>query len=199
MNSRLVVLVLIPCLVLPGGPAAAEAPSFDCRGVTSGSVEALVCRDPELSALDRQLAAVYAEAERKAATGPGAPLKAEQRGWIKGRDECWKADEPRTCVKDAYQRRIAELQARYRLVPVIGPVRFRCDDSPASEVVVSFYATDPATLVAERGGSVSLMVQQPAASGARYAGRNESFWEHQGEATVTWGYGAPALRCRKAE
>ena len=28
-------------------------------------------------------------------------------------------------------------------------------------------------------------------SGAKYQGRNESFWEHQGETTVVWGYNTP--------
>jgi hypothetical protein len=41
------------------------------------------------------------------------------------------------------------------------------------------------------------MYQQAAASGARYVGRNESLWEHQGEAVIQWGYGAPELSCRK--
>jgi hypothetical protein len=39
------------------------------------------------------------------------------------------------------------------------------------------------------------MTQQPAASGSRYQGRNESYWEHQGEARVVWGWQAPELRC----
>jgi uncharacterized protein len=28
-------------------------------------------------------------------------------------------------------------------------------------------------------------------------GRNESFWEHNGEAVVLWGYGSPEMRCKK--
>jgi len=51
---------------------------------------------------------------------------------------------------------------------------------------------------AERGDSVSLMYQQPSASGARYQGRNETFWEHQGVAAITWGYGAPEMHCKNA-
>ena len=78
-----------------------------------------------------------------------------------------------------------------------GPFTFRCVGDGAGEVVVNFFATDPPTLIAERGDSVSLMYAAPAASGARYVGRNESFWEHQGEAAVVWGYGAPTLTCRQ--
>lgn len=53
-------------------------------------------------------------------------------------------------------------------------------------------------MIAEHGDSVSLMYQQPSASGTRYQGRNESLWEHQGEASITWGYGAPEMHCKKA-
>ncbi|MEX1352047.1 MAG: MliC family protein [Desulfobacterales bacterium] len=34
--------------------------------------------------------------------------------------------------------------------------------------------------------------------GTKYQGRNETFWEHQGEASITWGYGTPQKRCKKA-
>lgn len=35
-------------------------------------------------------------------------------------------------------------------------------------------------------------------SGGKYQGRNETFWEHHGEAVITWGYGAPEMHCKKA-
>ncbi len=60
-----------------------------------------------------------------------------------------------------------------------------------------FFPTDLPTLYAERGDSVSLMFLQPSASGTKYQGRNETFWEHQGEAKVTWGYVAPEMHCKK--
>ncbi|MBA1158474.1 MliC family protein [Microvirga mediterraneensis] len=179
------------------GAALAQGPSFPCGKVGAGSIAEMVCTDGALSALDRKLADVYALAARKAENEHPPVLRAEQRGWIKGRDDCWKSDGKRACVEGEYQRRIAELQARYRLVPSIGPVTFACDGDPRNEVVVTFFQTDPSTMIAERGDSVSLMVVQPSGSGARYQGRNESFWEHQGEAAITWGYGAPEMRCRK--
>ena len=92
--------------------------------------------------------------------------------------------------------RIAEFQARYRLVPFKGPVFYMCDDQPVNEVVATFFETDPPTLIAERGDQVSLMVLQPSGSGAKYQGPNESFWEKTGEATVTWGYGSPEMHCK---
>lgn len=180
-----------------GTSAQAQGPSYDCNTVESGSIPALVCDDAELSALDRQLTEVYAAARTKASNEHPPRFKAEQRGWIKGRNDCWKSTDLRGCVAESYRLRITELQARYRLVPHTGPFTFVCDDQPGSEVIVNFFATEPPTLIAERGDSVSLMYRQPSASGTRYQGRNESFWEHQGEATVVWGYEAAEMRCRK--
>lgn len=179
------------------GAAAAVKPSFDCAKVERASIEAMICEDAALAGLDRKLADVYAAASRKASNEHPPRLKAEQRGWVKGRDECWKSDARRACVRDEYVRRIAELQATYRLVPGAGPVRYACDGNPASEVVATFFETEPPTLVAERGDSISLMFLQPAASGAKYQGRNETFWEHHGEAMIQWGYGAPEMNCQK--
>jgi uncharacterized protein len=181
-----------------GVRAMAQGPSYACDKVAAGSIEEMICRDGGLSALDRELSRVYAEASKKAADEHPPVLRAEQRGWIKGRNDCWKSNDQHRCVEDAYLRRIAELQAKYRLAPAIGPVTYACDGKPSDEVVATFFRTDPPTLIAERGESVSLMYQQPSGSGARYQGRNETFWEHHGEALITWGDGAPKMRCKKA-
>jgi uncharacterized protein len=178
-------------------PAWSAQPSFDCGKAAAGSIEEMVCRDDGLSSLDRKLAEAYRAASRKAVNEHPPVLKAEQRGWIKGRNECWKSDDKRSCAEEAYRTRIAELQARYRLVAGTGPVFYACDGDPRNVVVATFFKTDPPTLVAERGDQVSLMYLQPSGSGARYQGRNESLWEHQGEALITWGYGAPEMRCKQ--
>jgi uncharacterized protein len=176
---------------------AAQGPSFDCGRVRPGSIEETICRDGGLSALDRRLTEVYAAAQAKARNEQPPVLQAQQRGWIKGRDECGKSGDRRACVEQSYTLRIAELQARYRLVPGTGPVAYACGGDARNQVVVVFFPTEPPTLYAERGDSVSLMFLQPSGSGSRYQGRNESFWEHHGEALVTWGHGAPEMRCRK--
>lgn len=196
MRSPRWMAIFLGCVALVTR-AAADGPSYSCDKVEAGSIQALVCGDPQLSALDRQLAGVFAAASAKAANEQPPVLKAEQRGWIKGRDDCWKSDDRRSCVLTEYQRRIAELQARYRLVEGTGPVRFTCDGDPRNEVVATFFPTEPPTLVAERGDSVSLMYLERSASGSRYQGRNESLWERQGEALIVWGYGAPEMRCTR--
>src|SRR5512135_1404820 len=83
--------VAVAACALSAGPTtahtvtAADEPSFDCSKVAAGSIESLICSDSRLSALDRQLAGVYAEATKKAVDEHPPVLQAEQRGWIKGR------------------------------------------------------------------------------------------------------------------
>ena len=181
----------------PGKADLRPEPSYACDKAAAGSIEAMICGNRELSALDRILADVYAAASRKATRERPPLLKAEQRGWIKGRNECWKSNGKRGCVRDEYRRRIAGLQAGYRLVPGEGPIGFVCGHNPADVFSVAFFRTDPPTLIAEHGDSASLMYSQPSGSGPRYQGRNESFWEHRGEALIRRGHDAPEMDCRK--
>jgi len=175
--------------------AEAQGPSYDCDNVKAGSIEEMICTDKGLSALDRRLTEVYTIAIEKAVNEHPPILKPEQRGWIKGRNDCWKSDDRRGCVQSTYKLRIAELQAKYRLVPGNGPVTYFCDGDPTIEVIATFFKTDPPTLIAEHGDQVSLMYLQPSGSGSKYQGRNESIWEHSGEAVITWGYGSKKMRC----
>jgi uncharacterized protein len=188
---------LILCIFLIAITAHAEGPSFDCSKVRAGSIEEMVCKDQNLTALDLKMAEVYKEASKKAVNEHPPVLKAEQRGWIKGRDECWKSDDKEKCVEESYRLRIAELQARYMLVSSDGPFSYVCDDNPAKEIVITFFKTDPPTLIAEFGDSVSLMYLQPSGSGSKYQGRNESAWIKGKEVTITWGYGSSEMSCKQ--
>lgn len=176
--------------------SAPSSPSFDCAKA-EGEVEHIICSDPELMNLDNQMAVVYKEATQKAVNEHPPFLKAEQRGWIKGRNDCWKSDDKKKCVEQEYKLRIAELQARYRLVSSNGPIYYSCDDNPAKEVVITYFKTDPPTLIAEFGDSVSLMYLQPSGSGSKYQGRNESAWIKGKEAMITWGYGSAEMNCKQ--
>jgi len=93
--------------------AFANHPSFDCAKVKKDSSEGVICRSDTLMDLDRELAAVYKEALKKASKGD--MLKAEQRGWIKGRNDCWKTKDEERCMADEYKARIEELKKRYHL------------------------------------------------------------------------------------
>jgi len=104
--------MLNAALVL-GVAAFANQPSFDCSKVRKDSSEGVICSSDRLMDLDRELAAVYKKALAKAPKGN--MLKAEQRGWIKGRNDCWKSKDEKQCMVDEYQARIKELQEKYQL------------------------------------------------------------------------------------
>jgi uncharacterized protein len=174
-------------------PAAAASPSFEC-GEASGTVEELICADEALAALDRELADVWRQVEAALAGNPDAAMiRAEQRGWIKGRNDCWKSDDVRACVEVSYRERTAELQARWRLVPLRGPFFYHVADAPADEVVATFFDTDPPVAILERGDQSVVAFLQPAASGSRYVGGDHVFWVKGDEARVTWGWEAEEL------
>jgi len=147
-------------------PAAGQ--SFDCAKAES-SAEKLVCSDPALGALDERVAARYAEA-LEAAGGDADDLRAFQRGWIGGRDECWKTENVAECVEQSYLRREAELVARWMLEEPTNTVFWACEGNPANEVVTMFFDTPLPSLRFERGDSIDVGTQVRSGSGARYAG-----------------------------
>lgn len=176
------------------GKSSTARPSFDCAKVKAGSIEAKICEDQELSALDLKLSEVYAAASRNAGDKYLPRLRAEQRGWIKGRDQCWKADDQNACLLSAYTQRTVELQVGYALVEHDGPIHFDCGEK--GQIDVSFFKTDPPAVAATYRDQHSIMIAVPSGSGRHYQGQNESFWEHQGQATVIWGADNKAFTCK---
>ncbi|MEF9979306.1 MAG: MliC family protein [Thermomonas sp.] len=165
----------------PAGTAPqAATPSFDCN-TSPGEFEQMVCKDPALAALDRQLADTFAQALAKASDK--ATLQSTERGWIKGRDECWKADDKPACVREAYIERIIDLRIQHGLVVIPSAVEFRCDDN-SKPFTATFYNDEPRAAVLTWGNDQAIVPAAPSASGARYAADGVEFWEHQGEAKV---------------
>ncbi|WP_295437270.1 lysozyme inhibitor LprI family protein [uncultured Thiodictyon sp.] len=107
-------LTLVPVLVaavFTGQSALAASPSFNCAKATH-EAEKLICKDAELASLDRSLSQLYALVLKNTPAREQRVLKAEQRGWVKGRDDCWKSSDARGCIAGAYEDRIAELKDR---------------------------------------------------------------------------------------
>lgn len=183
---------LFPILafVMTAHPAfSSDDPSFDCSKASSGA-EKLICATPELAALDRRLADRFASALRKVraldkgAEEAEAELRATQRGWTKGRDECWTAVDEKDCVRFAYQSRENELVAVWMLEQPTGIMFWACDGNPANEVVTTFFDTDLPSIRFERGDSVDAGSLTRTASGARYDGSFGRFiWIKGDEAT----------------
>ncbi|HSD18289.1 MAG TPA: MliC family protein [Thermomonas sp.] len=181
-----------PSAIGQQAPAEAATPSFDCSK-SPGEFEQMVCKDPALAALDRQLADTFAQALAKAADK--ATLRASERGWIKGRDDCWKADDKAACVRDAYIVRIVDLRIQNGLVVIPSAVEYRCNDN-AKPFTATFYNDEPRAVVLTWGDDQAIVPAAASASGARYAARGIEFWEHQGQARVD--FFGNALTCTPA-
>lgn len=105
--------ILFSIVLLTTSSLFANQPSFDCTKVEKQSCEAIICGSNILMDLDRELSSVYRQALTKASKED--MLKAYQRGWIKSRNECWKADNARTYMAELYRQRIQELKEKYQL------------------------------------------------------------------------------------
>jgi len=181
---------------------ADEGPSFDCARA-EGEVETLICGEADIAALDRRLAETWAEVIDVAEGLDERPdmdaLRAEQRGWIKGRNDCWKADDAAACVTDAYEVRISTLAARWMLAPETGAARYVCEGNPANAFHASFRDTLRPSVRIEYGDGVKVGVQTRTASGARYEMPFGAFlWTKGDAATFAWEEGRE-LTCEVAE
>ena len=194
-------LSLVLCGTLCVAGLASAQPAFDCAH-SSSAVEDLICGNPDLSALDRRLADRYAAALWQArAVDAGAEaaqrtLRAEQRGWIKGRNDCWKAEDMAACVADSYLMREAELVALWMLEEPRAIRNYSCEGSPASEVTVHFFDTERPAIRVEYGDGIRAGWRVPAGSGGKYETTfGGSFWEKGDEALFEWTEGR-SMRCR---
>ena len=180
-----------PAVVLAGGP------TFDCAKA-QGEVEKLICADPALAALDHQLDAAYKAATAKAKGPLATELRETQRGWVSGRNDCWKANGQQTwitatwtvdtvkgCVDAQYRLRTSELQAIWRLVTP-RTVSYGCQNNPANEIVASFFATDPASIRLEHGDRTVTLWLVGAAGEGKYEGQNVSLVNKGNTLKLSW-------------
>ena len=173
-------------IVPPSSP-----PSFDCAKAQSDA-EHLVCEDGELAALDRQLAKLWAETRARPSTP--AHEVASQRGWVKGRDECWKAEDKHRCVRESYQVRIVELNLLRPDLATPSPVSYDCGDQKNRLSAVYYNDFEPKAVALTWDGDRAIALQQPSASGTHYAVEGVDFSEHQG--AVTLDFFGTSLSCK---
>lgn len=182
-------------LVSATSPAVAASPSFSCAR-PSGAAEEDVCKDDTLAALDRETARLYrlALGSRDLGAKDKKELVAYQRGWIKGRNDCWKAGDAKACIRDSYMVRIGELRTRFAAARSqdkqgvsLGPASVRCPDG--MDIKATFVNVEPplALLALPDTSSLVLTIAR-SASGARYTATSSQgealFWQKGPEAFV---------------
>lgn len=90
----------------------AQAASFDCTKA-GRSIDKAICADPDLSALDEKLAAVYA---KEFAVNPS--VKEEQREWLRSLKQCnGDINTIASCLKPMYVERIKNLDKQLQSPP----------------------------------------------------------------------------------
>jgi len=189
----------------PAAFAATPDPGFDCTRAT-GEAQALVCADEQLAMLDGETSRLYALASHSPQlnTKQRARLRAYQIGWIRGRDDCWKAADLRACVLDSYVTRIHELRRDYPAARGAdadgissGPVDVACE-GVERRMAATFIRTDPPLGCLESQGRRYTLTLTPTASGARYVSGTDqgevTFWSKGDTATLQMP-GQPAINC----
>lgn len=171
---------------------AAEGPSFDCKSKELSSAEKLICTDSELATMDRDLAEVFTHAKALDKKVVKGSLPAEQRGWIKGRDDCWKASDLKGCIKAEYLRRTAELQAKYRILSPVTVTSYTCENNPSHQLIVSHFATKQPSIAVEHGDDTFYLFED---SKKHYQGRNETLSIAGDSVEFVPGFEAAPLRC----
>lgn len=87
-------------------------PSFTCPTETFDLPwdEENLCLDSELAGLDREMASAFAKAKAGADRAGQTSLVRGQRAWVASRRNGCDADKRRTCLVEAYRKRLQELQ-----------------------------------------------------------------------------------------
>lgn len=176
----------------------AAEPSFDCAKA-EGEIEQLICQSDPLSQLDRQLQALYRQTLSQIDSQEVKIFRAEQRGWIKGRNECWKAEDKTQCTQTEYLMRITQLQIASASVEVPSKTLYQC----AKQLIITAYFYNNTAIsaavfsisgpkLAPSGPHLGLIT--PTASGTKYQAQNISLWTHQQHATVEE-FGQPTIEC----
>lgn len=166
--------------------AAVETPSFDCNKATT-KTEQLICGDAALARLDRDLASAYNRSRQQWPAETQHSERQSQLDWISERNACASSTHAQDCIKSSYQRRLIELQIRGGALEAPTPVSYQCKEQEGQPFWASFYnQTEPRSVVLTFGNLQTIAFALPSGSGARYGNQNVDFWEHHGEATVTW-------------
>ena len=91
-------------------PPRTVAPSFDCAMAKKGTIDRVICKDRELSILDRTMGLDYERAKFQTPPVEAANLLREQRNFIANRNRCMKRKTDRqACIAFAYESRIERL------------------------------------------------------------------------------------------
>jgi uncharacterized protein len=184
MTDRFFATVFLIAGFLPVSLAAQTSPSgLDC-GKAKGTIDKMVCGDPSLQALDRSVSSLYQTVEKDSRIK--AQEKAEQERWSGERDACAQSTDAHACIESTYQRRLISLQIATHALNPPKTAQLTCSGGKPP-LTASFYNdTSPQSALLKYGSEQTIVLIERSGSGARYGAPGYEYWEHQGEAAVTW-------------
>ena len=175
--------------------AIAASPAFECQKA-DGEVEKMICKDESLAALDVQLSHLFQMAKaEKQSEERSKEMLAMQRGWIKGRNDCWKSDDKHECIIDNYVSRIHELYSEYPKLKSdnqsgsLGPYQVKCPSlkSVAPMEITYINGVDDGYAYLTWGDRALVLKHAQSGSGTKYSRTYED------QEYVFWSKGADAL------
>jgi len=186
LQNRFVTVLLLVIGVF-AAPAYAVGPAFDCDKA-EGEVELLICSDDDLAVLDLRLAKTYSQASQNIPAAERDNFRALQRGWIKGRNDCWKAEDVHRCVEFSYRSKIVELQIAGGLLEAPRYRALQCgEDASMLPFTLSIYRnSDPASAVLTRGNDQVTAIAPPGGPAGHFRAPNVSLALTGEQAVVDW-------------
>ncbi|SEN23695.1 Membrane-bound lysozyme-inhibitor of c-type lysozyme [Pseudomonas sp. ok272] len=170
----------------------APTTSFNCA-TTTAVIEKLVCRDPQLLRMEKELTRLYrlVLTDVHAVPPPDKVVDAQQF-WALERNQCAAQAQPKSCTlaryaERAYQLRqgsaIARTKDPDRLTD--GPVAFRCAGLSVP-LAATFFRARPDVVYLKWGASSASLIQMPSSADQRYTGTDGlgeySFWSSGNDA-----------------
>lgn len=153
--------------------------SLDCAK-PANPAQQMVCSDPKLTDLDRQVQDAYQQALNRGGADKPA-LAAAQNSWATTRDQCAQNVDMPTCLLDSYRTRLVQLAIADPASVAPPVIAYRCpaEDGP---LTAQFYNQfDPKAAVLNWKGDQYIVFVELSGSGARYGRQGVEYWEHQGE------------------
>ncbi|WDS35343.1 hypothetical protein [Pseudoxanthomonas sp.] len=146
-------------------------------------LQQLICAEPELALLDRQVHEAYLAARLRRGVDRAGLSKAEQQ-WKADRDTCLKASDPRDCVSEAIRTRLAELVLQDPTTVARTQLAFACKGT-GTPLTAAFYSRlDPAFAVLGFGRERAIVFVEPNNAGLKYGRTGVAFFVRQGQVSA---------------
>ena len=165
--------------MLCGVGSAQTSTGLDCSKAISTTAK-MVCSDKGLAALDGTMSDLYR------ASGQSPEVIAQQRRDLFRSDQCSAASDARACVESAYQRRIIALEIEQEKAGSAKSATLDCGAGKKALKALFYNGTKPASVMLTFGNDHAVALVAMSGSGSRYIAPGIEYWEHQGEAAVTW-------------